>query len=154
MLSLLASLLFGLVVLGMALLVPNVGEVELLKNILYEAPGDRILKLYKTDVTPSESDTAGSYTVADFTGYADATLTATQSATTWAVPTTSSGTTFSEYGGGTPLSWTNSGASQTIYGYFVVEASGGTLCWAEKFATARTLATDDVLNLTPRLELA
>lgn len=136
----------------MALLVPDVGEVELLKRVLYEAPTDVTLKLYQNDVTPAESDTAASYTEADFSGYSAKTLTASQTASTWAVPTTATGTTSSEYGGGTPQSWTLSGTSQTIYGYFWVNA-GGTLLLAEKFATARTLADTDTLELTPRVEL-
>ena len=78
----------------MALLVPDVGEVELLKRLLYANAGSEngTLKLYKTNVTPAESDTAGTYTEADFTGYSAKTLTSSQSGGTWSVPSTSSGT--------------------------------------------------------------
>ncbi len=110
------------------------------------------LKLYKTNVTPAETDTAGSYTVADFTSYVDKTLTSSQSGSTWAVPTTSSGVTSSTYGGGTPLSW-SPGSTQTVYGYYVVGATSGTLWWAELFASSKNLSSGDVLNLTPRMEL-
>jgi uncharacterized protein YjbI with pentapeptide repeats len=55
----------------MALLVPNVGEVVLLSNLLAGGSLENwTLKLYKTDVTPAEGDTAASYTEADFTGCA------------------------------------------------------------------------------------
>jgi len=137
----------------MALLVPDVGEVALLSDMLGNG-NNMTLKLYKTDVTPAEGDTAGSYTEADFTGYSAATLTRSVSGSTWATPSTASGTTSSEYNSGTPQTWTNTGASQTVYGYFVIDAIAGTLLWAEKFATARTLATNDTLDVTPAIELA
>ena len=138
----------------MALLVPNVGEVVLLTDLLHggNTRENWTLRLYKTDVTPAEGDVAGSYTVADFTGYVGKTLTRTVNpGTTWETPTTSSGTTFSTYA---QQSWTHGGgAAQTVYGYYLVGATSTTLILAEKFATARTLASSDVLNLTPRLEL-
>jgi len=138
----------------MPLVVPDVGEVELLKRILYPAGGENgTLKLYSNNVTPSESDTAATYTEATFTGYAAKTLTSSQSAATWAVPTTSAGTTSSTYGGGTAQSWSPT-SSQTIYGYFIVGATTGILWWAELFATAKNLSSGDTLNLTPRFELA
>lgn len=132
-----------------SLVVPDTGEVYFLKCMLYQAAADLTLKLYKTNVTPGESDTTGSYTVADFTGYSNKTLTASQSGGTWAVPTTSSGTSSTTYA---QQSWTLSGTSQTIYGYYIIISS--TLVIAELFATARTLGDTDVLNLTPALQAA
>lgn len=136
----------------MALLVPDVGEVELLKRLLYANAGSEngTLKLYKTNVTPAESDTAASYTVADFTGYSDKTLTSTQSGATWAVPTTSTGTTSSTYG--TTLSWSPT-TSQTVYGYYVVGATSTVLWWAELFASSKNLSNGDTLNLTAKIQL-
>jgi hypothetical protein len=106
--------------------------------------------LYKTNVTPAESDTAASYTVADFTGYSDKTLTSTQSGGTWGVPSTSTGTTSSTYG--TTLSWSPS-SSQTVYGYYVVGATSTVLWWAELFASSKNLSSGDTLNLTAKLQL-
>lgn len=139
----------------MPLLIPDVGEVLLLGRMLYgSSPENLTLKLYKTNVTPAESDTAGSYTEADFTGYAATTLTSSQSGGTWSVPTTSGGTTSSTYGTNSVFSCTG-GSSQTIYGYHVVGATSGTLYWAELFGTARTLAPpSDTLTITPKMELA
>lgn len=134
----------------MTLLCPDVGEVVLLRRILYEAPTDLTLKLYRTDVTPAESDTAGSYTEANFTDYVAKTLTASQSGGTWSAPSTSTGTTSASYA---QQSWTCGASGNTIYGYFLVN-SGGTLVIAEKFAAARTLVSSDELRLTPRIELA
>lgn len=137
----------------MALVVPDVGEVELLKRVLYsDADAENwTLKLYKTDVTPAESDTAGSYTEADFTDYVSKTLTSSQSGATWAVPTTAGGTTSSTYG--TNQSWVP-GSDQTVYGYFVVGATSTVLLFAEEFDTAKPLVTGDTITITPRLEAA
>lgn len=134
----------------MTLLCPDVGEVILLRRILYEAPTDLTLKLYRTDVTPAEGDTAGSYTVANFTDYVDKTLTASQTGGTWTAPATSGGTTSASYA---QQSWTCGASGNTIYGYYIVN-SGGTLVIAEKFAAARTLVSSDELRVTPRVELA
>lgn len=133
-----------------ALIFPDVGEVEALKRLLYQATTDLTLKLFRTNVTPSEGDTHASYTVANFTNYVNKTLTASQSGGTWAVPTTSSGTSSTNYA---QQSWTCGATGNTIYGYWI-ETSTPTLFLAELFGTARTLADTDVLNLTPRIEAA
>jgi hypothetical protein len=137
----------------MALLVPDVGEVRLLTELLDggTARENWTLKLYKTDVTPAEGDTDASYTEADFTDYVAKTLTRTVDAgTTWGTPSTSDGTTSASYA---QQSWTCGATGNTVYGYFVVGASSGVLIFAEKFGTAVTLASGYQLQLTPRLEL-
>jgi hypothetical protein len=73
------------------------------------------------------------------------------SGSTWATPTTTTGTTSSSYAAQT---FTSSGSSQTIYGWYIVGATSGTLIAAEKFATARTLVSPDTITVTPRIELA
>jgi hypothetical protein len=131
-----------------ALVVPDVGEVEFLKRMFYQTPTDLTLKLYKTNVTPAEGDTHTSYTVADFTNYVNKTLTATQTGSTWAAPSTTSGTSSIAYA---QLSWTCGATGNTVYGYWV-QTSTPTLAFAELFATARVLADTDVLNLTPQMQ--
>lgn len=135
----------------MALLVPDVGEVILLGNLIAGGTLENMtLKLYKTNVTPAESDTAGSYTVADFTSYTNKTLTrSVNNGVTWGTVATNTGVTSSSY---VAQSWT-AGSTQTIYGYYVVGATSTVLLWAELFGVARTLASGDVLNLTPKLQL-
>lgn len=140
----------------MSLLVPNVGEVVLLGNMLAGGTLENwTLKLFKNDKTPAEGDVAGDYTEADFTNYTAKTLTRSVSGSTWSTPSTDGGgTTSSTYNGASPQSWTCGATGNTIYGYFVVGATSGTLIYAERFANARTLVENDVLNLTPKLELA
>jgi len=131
----------------MTLVVPDVGEVQLLDDLLKDSGGeDFTLKLYKTDVTPAEDDVAGSYTEADFTGYSAKTLTRAN----WGAAATDGGTTSSSYA---QQSWSPTSV-QTIYGYFVVGAVSTVLQWAEKFAAARSLQSGDTFNLTPKMELA
>jgi hypothetical protein len=136
----------------MAIVCPDVGEVVLHASVLYPASGENwTLKLFSNNITPAESDTAGTYTEATFTGYVAKTITRTQSGATWAVPTTSAGTTSSTYG--TAQSWSPT-TSQTIYGYYVIGATSTTLLFAEVFSSAKNLVNGDTLTITPRLELA
>lgn len=134
----------------MALVIPDVGEVVLLGNMLYQTPANLTLKLFKTNVTPAESDTHSSYTEADFTNYASKTLTASQTGGTWAAAATNAGTTTTTYA---QQSWTCGASGNTVYGYYVVNATP-VLHWAEAFASARTLASGDELRLTPLMGLA
>ncbi len=137
----------------MAIVWPNVGEVEALKRLLYSdaSAEDLTLKLYKSNTTPGETDVAGTYTEADFTGYSAETLTSSQSGSTWEVPTTS-GATRSDYQ--TPLTWTCGASGNTIYGYFVIGATSGTLYFSERFASSYTLADTDTFTLNLGLEAA
>lgn len=133
-----------------ALLVPDEGEVELLDKMMKDALSvdeSSTLKLYKTNVTPGESDTSGSYTEADFTSYTSKTL----ARASWAGASTSTGTTSTTYAA---QSWTCGASGNTIYGYFVLGASSGKVLWAELFGTSRVLASGDTLNLTPAMQLA
>ena len=134
----------------MALLVPDVGEVELLKAALgVTAMGaSQTLKLYTNNVTPGESDTAGSYTAASGSGYADKTLTSTS----WSVAT-GSGTTEGTYAQQT---WTFTGALGNVYGYFVIRADTGVLLWAERFSDGpyNIANNGDEIRLTPKIQLA
>ena len=135
----------------MSLLVPDVGEVLLLKYALnFSAAENQKMKLYATNVTPAEGDTAGSYTEAAGGGYAEKALTGSS----WTVAT-SAGTTTGTYAAQT---YTFTGALTTnaiIYGYYVVAATAGTLLWAELAAATFTPATNgDTYTVTPAIQLA
>lgn len=148
----------------MAWVIPNEGEVQLLTDLLGGGSLENwSLRLFKSNTTPAETDTAATYTVADFTGYTSKTLTRTLSGATWATPASGSPTNSwsaeasvaeSAYGA-SAQTWTNSGATpQTIYGYILVGATSTKLIGAETFAASRTLNQNDVLNLTPRFGLS
>lgn len=130
----------------MTLVVPEVGEVIALKAFLNALAGqDQTLKLFATNVTPSETDTAGTYTEAAGGGYAAKSLTGTSWSFTSATPS------FAQYAQQT---YTFTGAlttNPTIYGYFAVQATAGTLLWAEAFASFTPANNGDQILLTPKI---
>jgi hypothetical protein len=130
----------------MPLLVPDVGENLILAMIVNKtAPQDLVLKLYSSNTTPAETDTAVTYTEATFSGYSAIPLTGA----TWGSPsagsiTYSSQQTFTHNGGG---------VSNSIYGYFVVQSVSGTLLYAERDGSAPFTLTNngDNVKITPTL---
>lgn len=130
----------------MTLVVPNAGENLMLAHALNKtAPEDFTLKLYKNNVTPGETDVAGTYTEATFTGYASVSLTGGNWVITPGAPTSAAypQQTFQSSANQTP---------ETIYGYFVVGASSGTLYWAEKFSSSQVIQNNnDTIKVTPVL---
>lgn len=134
---------------GMTLVVPNVGEVLALKAFLNHTAGQNgVLRLYKSNTTPAESDTFATYTESTFTGYSSVTLTGSS----WTVT------------GGAPTSATyaqqtfTSSADQTLenaYGYLVNQTTSTVLMWAERFAAAPYAITNngDAIQITPAITL-
>jgi len=128
----------------MALNFPDVGENLALEMIVNKtAAQNLVLKLYSSNTTPAEGDTAGTYTEATFSGYAAITLTGAswgaasggsiayaQQTFTYTTPTTNS-----------------------IYGYFVIQTSSGTLLYSERDAGATFVitTTGDNIKVTPTI---
>lgn len=130
----------------MALVSTNAGELKLLDDML--GVENFTLKLYKSNTTPTATSVIGDFTEADFTNYVSKTLTAA----TWNDSTTVSGKATATYGS-SPLTWTCGATGNTIYGYTVQAATGGTLLWGELFASPRVLTDGEILNLTPTITL-
>lgn len=129
----------------MALNFPDAGENLVLDMIVNKtAAQNLILKLFKSNTTPAESDTAATYTEADFSGYAAITLTGAS----WNAASSGSNSyaqqTFTCNGGG---------VSNSIYGYYVVQASSGILLYSERDASAPFTLTNngDNIKLTPAI---
>jgi hypothetical protein len=113
----------------MALMVPNVGEVEIFtRTLTYE--GSK-LKLYTNDYTCTETSVIGNFTECSVAGYAHKTLTGTVSGGTWVVSTATNITTAS-YAEQEFLPTT----ATSCYGYMVTNSAGTTLIWAERFTGA------------------
>jgi len=128
----------------MALLVPDAGEVKMLQLAL---AGNTTLKLFISNTTPAEGDTAASYTEMSTLGYAAKTLTGGS----WSVSSAAGVTTASyaeqtyTFTGGTPV---------TVYGYFIIEATGGVILWAERFTASQVIQnTGDQIKITPKITL-
>lgn len=129
----------------MALNVPDVGENKALENIVNKtAPENLVLRLFKNNITPSDSDTAATYTEAVFPGYAAITLTGA----TWGAA--SAGTiTY-----GSQQTFTCSGvATDDIYGYYVTQVTSGVLMWSERDGAAPFAIRNsgDAVKITPTI---
>jgi hypothetical protein len=131
----------------MPLVLPNQGEGILLSNTLKGGlEGDPAwdIGLYKNDYTPVQGSVNSDFTEADFTGYARQGI----DPSLWTSPTIISNRASMTANSGDPYEFTNTGSSQTIYGYFIFDTTSSLIIAAEKFGTSRTLATGDKLEVT------
>lgn len=130
----------------MTILVPNTGEVMALSYLVNKStPEDLVYRLFAANVTPAETDTAGTYTEAAGGGYAAKTLTGASWTVTGGAPSTAS------YAQQT---WTFTGAlttNATIYGYYVTRASSADLVLAETFTSFTPASNGDNIKLTPQI---
>jgi hypothetical protein len=133
----------------MTLVVPNNGEGLALANFLNKtAPQDQSLRLYQNNITPAETDTAATYTVATFTGYANKALTGASWTVTEGAPSSAAAA---------QQTFTSSADQtlQNIYGYYVVQTTSGIIMWAERFTGAPFAIQNnlDAVLLTPVLTM-
>lgn len=130
----------------MALLVPNTGEVIALSLLVNKtSPENLVYRLFATNITPAETDTAGTYTEAAGGGYSALTLTGASWTVTGGAPSNAA------YAQQT---YTFTGAlttNATIYGYYVTQATSGTLVLAETFTSFTPAANGDNIKLTPQI---
>ena len=130
------------------LVVPNVGEVELLKYILgMSEPDAPVIHLYTNEITPSNTTVKGDLTECSTTGYVPITLVSAS----WGVSTADQVTTAS-YAEQTFTFGTN----VSVWGYYVTDQSGTPkLLWAEKFSGAPFTIPDGggTISITPKVTL-
>jgi hypothetical protein len=111
----------------MAGVVPNAAEVDVANYTLNKStPQDLLLKLYVSNTTPAETDTAGTFTEATEDGYAAITL----NGAAWTV---NSGNPTSASTAAQVFDITETGS---FYGYFGVRATSGVIAFAERFSGA------------------
>lgn len=112
----------------MSLVVPNVGEKVILDYLTKEATTEPVtLKLYSSNTTPGETDTAGTYTECTGSGYAAINMVSGDWTVTQGAPSDSTAA---------EKTFTFTGALGNVYGYYVIKTSAGTLVWAERFSGA------------------
>ena len=131
----------------MALRVTDEGEVIALKALLNHTAGQNlVLKLYQNNITPADTDVAGTYTECTFTGYANVTLKGGSWTVTPGAPAVAS------YAQQTFTSSADQ-AAQNVYGYFLTQLGSGTLVYAERFTGAPFVIQNlnDNIKVTPRL---
>lgn len=127
----------------MALVFPDTGENIVLEALVNKtAPQNLVLRLYTSNTTPAESDTAGTYTEASGNGYSAITLT---------------GSSWNAASGGSisyaQQTFTFSGALGNVYGYYLTQASSGTLVYAERFTDGpyNIANNGDQIKITPTI---
>jgi hypothetical protein len=131
----------------MPLVVCNNGEVVALSYLVNKVTTTRdlVYRLFATNVTPAETDTAGTYTEATGGGYANKTLTGASWTVTGGAPTTAS---YAQQ------DYTFTGAlttNTTIYGYYVTRATDADLILAETFTSFTPANNGDKVLLTPQI---
>jgi hypothetical protein len=131
----------------MTILVPNVGENIALSYLVGKTTTvrDLIYRLFATNVTPAETDTASSYTEAAGGSYASKTLTGASWTITNGAPTSAA------YAQQT---WTFTGAlttNATVYGYYVTRVTDADLVLAETFTSFVPANNGDQILLTPQI---
>lgn len=132
----------------MTLLVPNNGEGDALAALVNKTTAtDPILRLYSSNTTPAETDTAGTYTEATFAGYASITLTGSS----WGAPSEGAPSSIS-YAQQT-FTRSSTGTTENIYGYYVTRTTSGRIAWAERFSDGPYPITNngDNIKITPTI---
>lgn len=129
----------------MALLVPIVGENVILENIVNKtAPQNPVLRLFQNNITPADTDTAGTYTESSFSGYASITL----AGASWNSAASGS----IAYSAQQTITCSGA-ASQSVYGYYITQVTSGILMWAERDASAPfpIANSGDAVKITPAI---
>lgn len=122
-------------------MIPNVAEIEVLKKVLNQSI---TIRLYGNNVTPSETDTAASFTEIVGGGYALKTLVFVDWTLVSGSPSRASAAI---------QNFTFTGAINapgTVYGYYMLDANG-ILMGAERFPVVPLVAVSgSIIRITPR----
>lgn len=132
----------------MALVFPDQGENLVLEMLVNKtAPQNLVLRLFKSNTTPGESDTEATYTEATFTGYSAITLTGAS----WGAASGGS----IAYAQQTFTSSANQ-TTENIYGYYYTQGTSGKAVSAERFADGPYAITNngDNIKITPTITAA
>jgi len=132
----------------MALLVPNVGEAEMLKRILGQTTTDVVVKLYSNSYVPLETSVVGDFTENAEAGYASATLTAAS----WTVAGDPTEASYAEQS----FVFDAAASTANVEGYFITNVAGTIVLWAEKFSDGPyTIPTrGGTVFVIPKIQLA
>lgn len=128
----------------MPLVMTDAGMLKLVQREvgLETVDADWSVGLYVNNLTPDRSTTMAAFVSPSWPGYARIDLDPAQ----WEPPNIVDDRAEIVYGTA-PLSWTNTGSTQTVYGYYVRDNDDNGVIWAERFATPRTLTIDSILYL-------
>lgn len=139
----------------MSLVLPYVGETAFLEILVNKyatdgsagpSNGNRLLRLFTNNLTPTDSTVIGNITECTAAGYSAITLTGSS----WTVATVS-GVSTASY----PEQTFTMTATATVYGYYVTTL-GGALLWIERFSGApfNLPSGGGQISITPKANLA
>ena len=140
----------------MVLVLTDAAEADMLSRIL---DPDMDLKLFKNNVVDGltalqiEALDESDFTEATFTGYADVAIAGENQggSSDWTITEDDPAVAVAPQA---TFASTANQTAQTIYGYYVVKASGGALQWFEYFTAEQTIENDgDTIRVTPRFTL-
>lgn len=136
----------------MTLLVPDAGERYLADRALKGTNNGNnySLKLYSA-VSGGlvEGTVAGDFTEATFAGYAAKTLTPAG----WNAAATLAGVSSSTYSAAQTFTRSTTGTNEAILGYYIIDATTGTIIWGEAFSATRNFVNaGDADTFTPYIE--
>ena len=143
-------------------MIPNEGEVQLLTELLSGGTlEDWELGLFTTNPTLAATDNEAAILAyeATFSGYARKTLTRSVSGSTWSTPSSSAPTgtwsstqaavAESTYNASAPQTWTYSGSSAVLYGWFLVGATSGKLILTKLFPSSQPIEDTNTISFAP-----
>lgn len=126
---------------------PDTGENLSLETIVNKtAPQNLVLRLYSNNITPSDTDTAATYTEATFPGYTAITLTGAN----WNAAASGS----IAYNAQQTFTRSSTGALENIYGYYITQVVSGILLYSERDPGApptAIVASGDNIKITPTI---
>lgn len=135
----------------MPIVVPDDGEVALLRRMLKPAAGDDLalhLRLFANNIVPNRETVIGDVLESTFAGYASKPLLPTG----WGAPQSVGGVAQMVWAAGF-LSWLASAGTQTVYGYYVTDAADATLLWIERFPSPQLVTTVVPIVVLPLMRL-
>lgn len=131
----------------MAGVVVRGGQVIALKYLVNftATPENLVLRLFSNNITPAETDTAGTYTESAGGGYGALTLTGASWTVTSATPSNAA---YAQQ------VFTFTGALSTnpnVYGYYYTRASSADLVMSESFTLFTPSNNGDTIKITPQI---
>ena len=130
----------------MSIVVSNLGKCELLDKMISDSLSvdeNLFLKLYKDGFTPTKDSVIGDFIEADFTNYAQKTLTRSG----WTAASIVSDKAVATYATQT---WTCGVTTNVLNGYYVVAQTSNKVLWFEDFTETITLVANDVMVIPPK----
>lgn len=136
----------------MPLIVPNAGELVLLRWLLKEvslSSMNQTLRLFSNNVTIDKNTVVAGLTEATFTGYVPIPL----ARGSWVSPVTVADRAVTTYTSTSSVFTATVGTSNTIYGYYVTDDVTGTCLWAENFPAPLSMIAGATLTILPTFTL-